>query len=64
MEEDPNDIKEERDRLMKDISWFESMHSNEKEEWKDTMDKVIKEKQGWIQGSLPDFRNSLKFFPT
>lgn len=20
--------------------------------------------QGWIQGSLPDFRNSLKFFPT
>ena len=29
---------------MKDISRFESMHSNEKEEWKDTMDKVIKEK--------------------
>ena len=44
LEEDPNDIKEERDRLMKDISRFESMHSNEKEEWKDTMDKVIKEK--------------------
>ena len=29
---------------MKDISRLESMHSNEKEEWKDTMDKVIKEK--------------------
>ena len=36
LEEDPNDIKEERDRLMKDISRLE--------EWKDTMDKVIKEK--------------------
>ena len=44
MEEDPNDIKEERDRLMKDISRLESMHRNEKEEWKDTIDKVIKEK--------------------
>ena len=44
MEEDPNDIKEERDRLMKDTSRLESMHRNEKEEWKDTMDKVIKKK--------------------
>ena len=44
LEEDPNDIKEERDRLMKDISRLESMHRNEKKEWKDTMDKVIKKK--------------------
>ena len=44
LEEDPNDIKEDSDRLMKDISRLESMHSKEKEEWKDTMDKVIKKK--------------------
>ena len=44
MEEDPNDIKEDSDRLMKDISRLESMHSKEKEEWKGTMVEVIKEK--------------------
>ena len=44
LEEDPNDIKEDSDRLMKDISRLESMHRNEKKEWKDTMDKVIKKK--------------------
>ena len=44
LEEDPNDIKEDSDRLMKDISRLESKHRNEKEEWKDTMDKLIKEK--------------------
>ena len=44
MEEDPNDIKEDSDRLMKDISRLESMHRKEKEEWKGTMVEVIKEK--------------------
>ena len=44
MEEDPNDIKEDSDRLMKDISRLESNHSKEKEEWKGTMVEVIKEK--------------------
>ena len=44
LEEDPNDIKEDSDRLMKDISRLESMHSKEKEEWKGTMVEVIKEK--------------------
>ena len=44
LEEDPNDIKEDSDRLMKDISRLESVHSKEKEEWKGTMVEVIKEK--------------------
>ena len=26
--------------------------------------KKMQRAQGWIQGSLPDFGNSLKFFPT
>ena len=39
-------------------------HSHRKNDPRVQLWIITTKQQGWIQGSLPDFRNSLKFFPT